>query len=171
MIDKDKAEGFITYIIARMYSGGIQDRGVCAVLKRADNPSTEYQAWEYLAPFVRLEDPERQAFALIASAIAKNELTQDGHCGIGRAIARCYDEGRDSEQAKNKLRRLLACSDRDELYRILRPILSLIRTKCSDTLHYGGLLRDLITFSPAKTLARWASDFYHTVNDGEEGGC
>lgn len=164
MTSKNREENFIDYIIKLIYSNGVLNRRICAVLRRADNPSTEYQAWEYLSRFVDLQHAECCAFALIAAAIAKDEISKDGYCGIGEAIARCYDNGRDSDQARNKMRRLLACSDRKEACRILRPLLSLIREKCSKPLDYRRLLSELVWFSPSETPAKWAQNFYVSTN-------
>jgi len=43
----DRTQAFISHVITRMKD----DRGMGARLRRADNPATEYQSWEYLAPF------------------------------------------------------------------------------------------------------------------------
>lgn len=44
---KSRAERYVGYVIERIQ----KDNGFAARLKRADNPTTEYQSWELLADF------------------------------------------------------------------------------------------------------------------------
>lgn len=155
---------FVTYIIERIKI----DKRMKAVLKRADNQATEYQCWEYLAAFINLEkDYERLPYATIAAAIAKAEVTHNGYLGIGKAIASCYYDngGNESDQAKTKLRRLLACDSVKEVCRILRPIFSLMRAKNVVGLNFAELLQDLLRFKWEDSRQRiktcWAQNFYH----------
>jgi CRISPR system Cascade subunit CasB len=159
---RNKSGAFVDYIISRCQAS----KGVRAALKRADNPATEYQSWEILAGFhIDLEyENQRLPHAMIAAAIARAETQQNGAMRIGQAIARCYEEGNDSDQAKARLRRLLACDSVQEACRILRPLLSLIESRSSLVLDYAGLLWDLLRFdhdhSQQRIKARWAQDFY-----------
>jgi len=148
---------FVNFIIQRM-----EDNGTAAALRRADNPNTEYQSWETLAAFnVELDKPwQRLPFATVACAMAKAKTEKNGSIGIGQAIARCYEDGRESEQAKAKMRRLLACDSVDEACRILRPLFSLINSKGNSTLDYAKLLDDLLYWNNQTTKSRWAQDFY-----------
>jgi len=161
---EDRCQAFINHVVARMEN----DRAMRARLRRADNPSTEYQSWEYLVPFgVNLEhSPERRAFALAAAAIArakpKNDGTiSDGTMGIGRAIAAAYDGGRDNDQAKARLRRLLACDSSEEACNVLRPLLQLVSSRGA-AVCCARLLRDLLHFSPT-TRECWAQDFFSSA--------
>jgi CRISPR system Cascade subunit CasB len=61
--------------------------------------------------------------------LQKQKVEQNGTVKIGQAIARCYEEGNQSDQAKAKLRRLLACDTTEEVCRILRSLFSLISSK------------------------------------------
>jgi CRISPR system Cascade subunit CasB len=159
---RNKSGAFVDYIISRCHA----DKGARAALRRADNPATEYQSWEILAGFhVDLEyENQRLPHATVAAAIARADIQQNGTMGIGRAIARCYEEGNDSDQAKAKLRRLLACDSVPEACRILRPLLDLIESRSGMVLNYAGLLWDLLRFghddSQQRIKARWAQDFY-----------
>ncbi len=157
-----KSLAFVDYIINRCQA----DNGLRAALKRADNPATEYQSWEVLAGFkVDLEyENQRLPYAIIAAAIARAKVERNGSVRIGRAIASCYEDGNISDQAKAKLRRLLACDSVPEACRILRPLFSLIEARSNIALDYASLLDDLLWFghdaSQLRIKARWAQDFY-----------
>ncbi|SEF53949.1 type I-E CRISPR-associated protein Cse2/CasB [Nitrosomonas ureae] len=158
----NKSLAFVDYIINRCQA----DNGLRAALKRADNPATEYQSWEVLAGFkVDLEyENQRLPYAAIGAAIARTKTEKNGTVRIGRAIANCYEDGNASDQAKAKLRRLLACDSVPEVCRILRPLFSLIEAKSNIALDYAGLLNDLLWFghndSQSRIKASWAQDFY-----------
>lgn len=153
---------------ARFVNGVIkkcsQDKGIAARLRRGDNPATEFQTWEFLAAYgVDLErDHQRLPFVTVAAAIAKAKAEKNGSTTLGASLAACYDNGRESDQAKAKLRRLLACSDLDEACRILRPMLSLINSKVGLPLDYIRLLEQLrrFSFNHQMVKAQWAQEFY-----------
>ncbi|MEJ1388723.1 MAG: type I-E CRISPR-associated protein Cse2/CasB [Candidatus Sedimenticola sp. (ex Thyasira tokunagai)] len=151
---------FVTFILTRCQ----QDRGEAARLRRADNPATEYQSWETLAAFhIDIDKPWlRLPFTTVAAALARAKVEQNGSSGIGQALAGCYEKGNDSDQAKARLRRLLACDSVEEVCRILRPVLSLIDSRDHHSLDYARLLDQLLKFRwDAQTIkARWAQDFY-----------
>ena len=153
---KDKADRFVAYILTRIET----DKACAASLKRADNPDTEYQAWEALVPWCNLEQKrEYLPFAIIAAAIARNKPKSNGTHGLGTAIARCYDDGNNSDAAKAKLRRLLACYSVEEACQILRPILRLIDSR-GVSLNYSRLLSQLLRFGDA-VRKNWAMEFFN----------
>lgn len=160
-----KSEAFVQFTVEQCQ----QNKGLAAALKRADNPATEYQCWEHLAAFhIDLEkDYQRLPYATIAAAIAKTKAERNGNIGIGRAIAMCHEDGNNSDQAKAKLRRLLACESVDETCRILRPLFSLIEARASVNLNYAQLLTDLLNFhnNNQRVKTRWAQDFYGRITD------
>lgn len=140
------------------------DKGLAARLRRADNPATEYQCWDVLGALgIDLErDYQRLPFVTVAAAIAKSKAAANGKLSLGRAIASCYEDGRESSQAKARLRRLLACDELAEACRILRPILTLIDSKTGQPLDYVRLLRQLrnFPFHTQSIKAQWAQEFY-----------
>ncbi len=159
--DRDsRGQAFVAFILKRCE----QNRGEAARLRRADNPSTEYQSWETLAAFnVDIDKPwQRLPFAAVAAALSRAKIDQNGHSGIGQALAGCYEDGNASDQAKAKLRRVLACDSVEEVCRILRPVLSLIASRGHHVLDYARLLDQLLKFhwDPQIIKARWAQDFY-----------
>jgi CRISPR system Cascade subunit CasB len=82
---ESRGTAFIRHALERMS----KDNAFGAALKRADNPATEYQSWEYLAAYrVDLEKPfERIPFAYMAAAVARAKPAHDGSLGLGRAIS------------------------------------------------------------------------------------
>ena len=83
-------------------------------------------------------------------------------------MAACYSDGAKSDQAKAKLRRVLACDDVPELCRILRPVLALIDSRVPQPLDYIRLLQQLHRFAwdAQKIKSQWAQEFYgRTVED------
>ncbi|MBY0241899.1 MAG: type I-E CRISPR-associated protein Cse2/CasB [Burkholderiaceae bacterium] len=162
----DKAVRFVGHVLTRCQ----QDKGFAARLRRADNPATEYQSWDLLASFgIALEyDNQRLPYQTVAACIARAKSTANGDMTLGAGIARCYSDGRDSDQAKARLRRLLACDDIAELCRILRSQLSLIDSKAGQALDYQRLLLQLIGFSgnSQRIKAQWAQEFYGQRDGG-----
>ena len=147
-----------------------QDKGLAARLRRADNPATEYQSWEFLADLgINLEhEAQRLPFAVVAAAMAKAKAAHNGNLKLGQAMAACYSDGAKSDQAKAKLRRVLACDDVPELCRILRPVLALIDSRVPQPLDYIRLLQQLHRFAwdAQKIKSQWAQEFYgRTVED------
>lgn len=151
---------FVTYVLTRTQ----QDKGLAACLRRADNPATEYQSWEFLAGFgIDLDNEvQRLPFVTLAAAIAKAKAQCNGSLKLGQAVAACYSDGANSDQAKAKLRRVLACDDLPELCRILRPVLALINSRVPQPLNYTRLLQQLRSFAwdTQKVKSQWAQEFY-----------
>ncbi len=126
----------------------------------------EYQSWEVLADFrIDIENENyRLPYASIAAAIARAKATRNGAKKIGQALARCYEDGNTSDQARAKLRRLLACESLPEACRVLRPLFALMDSRGSVDLDYASLLDDLLWFNNEnnrlRIKARWAQSFY-----------
>ncbi len=153
-------QAFVDAFLARCS----QDKGFSARMRRADNPATQYQSWDFFARFgIQLDNPlQLLPHAAVAAAMARAKTTQNGTLAFGRALALCYSEGNASDQASAKLRRVLACSDLSELVRVLRPVLALIDSRVNQPLDFVKLLRQLrhFEFDDSKTKAQWAQEFY-----------
>ena len=166
---RSRTQAFVEYIARRCES----DNGVRASLRRADNPSTEYQSWEILAGFgIDLEsESERLSHMIIAADIARTKSAGNGSIGLGRAIAHCYKDGNRDDQAKAKLRRVLACDSLNEAVLILRPIFRLIESRGAGPLDYASILKELRWFdhddSRNRTKVHWAQDFFGKVKGRE----
>lgn len=158
-VKKNREQQFVQFIIERCK----QDKGFAARLRRADNPATEYQSWEILGPWVELDNAwQRLPYATVAAAIARAKVDANGRLTLGKAIADAYAEKGStqySDQAKARLRRLLASDDVQEVCRVIRPVLTLIDSKLGQPLDYSKLLSELRYFGE-KSKIRWAQDFY-----------
>lgn len=141
-----------------------EDKGLAARLRRADNPATEYQSWEWLATWnVDLERPwVRLPWATLAAAIARAKPERNGKLRLGQAIGACFPDDRKGDQARMRLRRLLACNDTAEACRVLRPTLTLIESRVAQPIDYTRLLVQLRRFHFAgdSVKAQWAQEFY-----------
>lgn len=172
MSEKINNFAFVEHIFKKCHEDekGYIDKGYRARLRKADNPDMESEAWEILNAWnVNITNKqESQIYALIASSIAKDNNKTNGNKKIGQAIAFCYEDGNKSDQAKANLRRLLACDTTDELCRVLRHILSLIRSnKDNIRIDYVSLLKDIVYFNKDKK-AKWAKEFYNQKFDNNE---
>lgn len=152
-----KEQMFVEAVIERCKT----NKGLAAKLRRADNPALEYQSWEFIGAWnINLENTyERLPYVTIAAAIAKAKVEKNGKLTLGKAILACYDNDRDNDQAKAKLRRLLACTELAEACLILRPLLTLINSRVSQPLDYTRLLKQLRYFND-RTRTQWAQEFY-----------
>lgn len=161
---EDKSHAFVSFIIKLINN---KDKTALAVLRHADNNAMEYKSWEYLVNFVDISNKyQRLPFLLIAAGIAKAEIKNDGNVGLGKALAACYEDGNVSDQAKAKLRRLLACDSTEEVCNILRGFFSLINAK-GISLNFTQLLRNLLKFHYDKQQVKaiWAQSFYSKVEE------
>jgi len=168
-IPSDRPERFVETVMAKCQ----KDKGYAAKLKRSDNPATEYQSWEILASFgIDLEkEYQRLPYETIAAAIAKSKNEKNGSLTMGQALAGCYEDGTGSDQAKAKLRRVLACQDTVEVCRIFRPLFSLINSRSKSPLNYVKILKQLLNFywNDQSVKAQWAQEFYRgNVSKQEE---
>jgi len=155
----DRAEGFINYLIEQFKT----DKGTRAFMRRADNPSMEYQAWEILARFgVNLEDEtERKSYATVGAALARANPSSDGGLELGTALGTCGKDGKAGDPEKARLRRILACTDVLELCGVLRHILPLFVSR-KVPISYTKLLKDILQFKydPEKVKIKWAKMFF-----------
>ena len=162
----NRASAFVNFVIDRMN----QDKAIAAKWRCADNPATEYQSWEELAKWdVELDKSNiRLPYVTVGAAIAKAKSAENGTQGLGWVLADCYPEGKDSDPAKARLRRLLACSSIKEVCQILRSIFSLIHAKNkSHLVDFAQVLTDLQYFvwenARERIKSQWAQDFYAYV--------
>ena len=158
-----RGNSFVAFVLRRL----AYDTAFGAALRRADNPATEYQSWEYMASWCDLDNIfERTCFATVAASLARAKRSIDIPHSIGSAIARSYTDGNQDDSAKRKLRRLLACDTSLEACQWVRPLLRLAESR-GVHINYGRLLDDLLYFGP-KVKERWAMDFYGRRKDKDD---
>jgi CRISPR system Cascade subunit CasB len=140
---------FIDYVLQRSK----HDTGFSAKLRRADNPDTEYQSWEYLSRWCKdfNNDHKRTCYAVVAAGLARMKKSTDKPISLGTIVFMC------SSNSDMRLRRLLAC-DFNEICQWVHPILRLAESKgvCPN---FAQLLNDLLYFND-RIKKRWALDFY-----------
>lgn len=170
---------FVATIIACCNSS----KADAAKLRRADsgNARLRVESWEILlrARVDITNDLQLIPAATVAAAIARAEPVSNGSLTLGAAIAGCYREGNKSDQAKTRLRRLLACDELAELCRVLRPTLVLVESRVTQPLDYARLLKQLVDFGRAvasgndpwlqRIKAQWAQDIYGQRAEAEAG--
>lgn len=161
----DKSLKFVDYVLRTCKN----DKGFAARLKRADNPSTEYQSWEILSNWIDLESSrDRKCYGLVGASLARSHDFKDGSLGLGRALNLVFFQTNGSGDISKsasavRLRRLLACTSSEELIGILR---SLLRFLDSKGIGYSRaqVLDDILWFdhdrSRDRIRATWAKEFF-----------
>ncbi|WP_294447092.1 type I-E CRISPR-associated protein Cse1/CasA [uncultured Mailhella sp.] len=145
----------------------VRDKGTVARLRRAD--SSEHmavQAWEVLIRF-HVEDRDFLPCLAVLAPLCRRDDPKDGTASLGRALASCFE---DKDQGSSRLRRLLNCSDMEELCRMLRPLLSFVDGKSSRKLSYARLLDEVLAFRiperRQEIKRRWAEGYWSDEGDG-----
>lgn len=158
-------------LLSSVFKRFATDTAFKAALKKADNPDTEYQSWEYLADYgINLEyENARLPYTTVLSAAARSSRNADGSVPLGRALLLSYKSDSENTAARSKLRRIIACDSIDDVCSVLRPVLRFIGSK-DIAVSYATLLRDLKYFSKdsERTKARWAEQFFEKTESKEE---
>lgn len=158
-------------LLSSVFKRFATDTAFKAALKKADNPDTEYQSWEYLADYgVNLEyENARLPYTTVLSAAARSSRDADGSVPLGRALLLSYESDFENTAARSKLRRIIACDSIEDVCSVLRPVLRFIGSK-NIAVSYATLLRDLKYFSKEteRTKARWAEQFFGKTESTEE---
>ena len=162
-------EHFIRWMQERLGdSPRIRDNGALARLKRADSPEQAPQAWDILLK-LNIQPRDFGACLTVGAAFCRRGEAADGKASLGLALASCFD---DREQGSMRLRRLLACTDSEELRSILRPLLGFIDSRAKQRLCYARLLDEFIKFDHSNwresIKLRWTQDFWNIAEQGEE---
>lgn len=169
-MDKEyRYEHFIRWMQERLGdSPRIRDNGAIARLKRADSREQAPQAWDIL---LKLNIPSQHfpQCLMAGAAMCRRGEAADGKASLGLALASCFD---DREQGSMRLRRLLACTDCEELLPVLRPLLSFIDSRAKYRLCYARLLDELTKFDHSSwqesIKLHWTQDFWNISEQGEE---
>ena len=166
---KTRTELFVDRVISRLKT----DNGFRAAMTRADHEATAPQAWRFLLELGNADlenDSERQAFALVGAAMARERTETNGTQSLGRALFCCKVDPKEADDSiERRLRRILACENSSELVAVLRQTIRFMQRSDKVRLDYEWLLRDILFFNE-KTKVRWAQDYYgrHEDEDAKE---
>ena len=156
----NRYKAFIDYVINRSKN----DNKFSSEIRRASNPTFEAGGWETLVQFnISLDFKHtRRAYLIMAAAAVQSKIAEDGTIGIGRALALSYAENQSDDQAKARLRRLLACTSLEDVNMVIRPMLTFVQSRKVTNLNYSGILKQLdgYHFDQDKVRAQWATEFY-----------
>ena len=152
------------YFVKAVYQSK-EDKGLCAVLKRADSTALNFRCCEFLLRHgVNIEnEKDRQIASVISASIARSKFLTDGLLNLSKALTMCYPDGKESSAARMKMRKLCSCDSLEELLKALRPILRLIDSK-DINLNHIELYQDLQSFRFENRRdfikARWMKQFF-----------
>lgn len=156
---KTRTELFVERVISRLKT----DNGFRAAMTRADHEATAPQAWRFLLELGNADlenDSERQAFALVGAAMARERTEGNGTQSLGRALFCCKADPKEADDSvERRLRRILACENRSELIAVLRQIIRYVQKAEKVRLDYERLLCDILYFSD-RVKVQWAKDYY-----------
>jgi CRISPR type I-E-associated protein CasB/Cse2 len=149
-----------------------KDKRPSAMLRRAESLEQSHLSWEYLIRVgINIEnDKYRLSHSFIASAIAKAKITKDGDKGLGETL---FIAEKGNLENNTRLRRLISCSDLNEVIVVLRHVLSFINSKELNCLCYSDLLKDLLDFPIGndysseyleRVKARWARGYFKSLH-------
>ena len=161
MTQKENCQIFVS----KLFAMAKENPGVRAALRQATSPTTETRAWPILIrQNVNISSPEKEAYCLVASAIAHSSSEKDGSLSFGKALQRSFENGSENSGAESRLLRILSCDSIAEVCGVLKPVLRLIESRQPGILFLGGLLYDLVGFNDDRirqiVKERWATDFY-----------
>ena len=169
--NQNKSEAFVSYVIRKVAS----DTAARAAFARGDNPDTAYLAWEYLVSWCDIADLKQcKAYALIAAAIAREQISSNGKMNVGECLRAVVTEPGDLENSPEKARlmRLLACDTGLELVELLRSIIRYLQGKEGVRLNYAQTLDDILWWCE-KRKVNWSKAFfkkYSAKTDIDEAG-
>ena len=166
-MDNGLTDAFVDYVFKLI----AEDKGIRADLRRADNPSFEWKVWPVIQQFIKDDigiKGKRRAYALVAAAIAKSGMNENGNIGLGRAFHILEEEkgAVDPDNFPSRMARLLSCDSQEELEDVMRPVLSLMLSK-GLRLDFKSLLDDLVYFNLRKDEVRigWAKDYIGSTEE------
>lgn len=177
--DKEKKEAprsSAERFVSDLFNLKVTDHALRSKFRRALSPQQAPAVWEYLVRYIDIQkEIPREIFTVIGASIALDDAAANGKYGLGRALRNCSEAPRDAEDSKSdplaaRLRRVIACTNTEELTQVIRPVLALIRSKNPGSLDYVKLLNDLSAFDfyGDNIKARWVSEFYKNKKEGEE---
>ncbi len=155
---QNKSEAFVSYVIKKV----ALDTAARASFARGDNPDTAYLSWQYLVDWCDIAEPKQgKAYALIAAAIAREQISSNGKMNVGECLRAAVADQADLENSPEKARlmRLLACDTPLELIELLRSIIRYLQGKEGVRLDYAQTLDDILWWGE-KRKVNWSKAFF-----------
>jgi CRISPR type I-E-associated protein CasB/Cse2 len=158
-----------------------QDRGILARLRRGLSETTRQEAWTVLGPCFGPMAIEVPVHATIAGCFALHpviwtphpEPKEDAKRNFGwtyRNVRLAEPKGeekmRDEKEPHTRFRRLLACSDRDEICQHIRHAIRLAKSKEAEV-NYRKLFEDLWWWNDWAKVA-WAKAYWNVPADATD---
>ena len=149
------------------------DRGVMADLRCGFSPTRQHRAWPYIAPYCSLKsDFKRTIVQTVAAGFATQpDSSPKGNLGATiRMIAKGDAKGSDIQKAlssfEGRFRRLLTCSDTEELCRMVPGIIRTAKAK-GIPVNHSQLYCDLCYWNGGRVKVEWAEAYWGTSVGGE----
>ena len=156
------------HFVTQVFKNCEADKTAASKYKRCNLERTEHYAWPLLSRHgVKLTNPVQLSIAkLIASSIAYESGSQNGHLSLGRALKELNQQ---IQSAETRLLLLIGCDSSLELCKMLPSVIRLLQSK-SIRIDYVRLCMDLYFYdkSPSSIRTRWAEDFYSYSSSDKE---
>lgn len=156
------------YFVTQVFKTCEADKSAASKYRRCNIERTEHYAWPLLSSHgVKLTNPVQLSIAkLIASSIAHESGSLNGHLTLGRALKQLNQE---IQSAETRLLLLIGCDSSLELCNMLPTIIRVMQSK-SIRIDYVRLCMDLFFYdkSPTSIRTRWAEDFYSYSSSDKE---
>jgi len=139
-----------------------QDRGVLAHLRRGLSETTQQDAWMVLGlNFGPMAVDKNPVYQTVAGCFALHPVAPAPHIGnFGETMREVMgDKMRDDKETHARFRRLLACSNRDEICGHVRHTVRLAKSKEKEV-NYRKLFEDLWWWN-SRTKIDWAKAYWN----------
>lgn len=145
-----------------------QDRGVLARLRRGLSETTRQEAWAVLGPYFGPMAIGHPVYETVAGCFALHPIVSaPGIGGFGEMMREVMgDKMREGKELHTRFRRLLACSNRNEICMHVRHAIRLAKSK-EVKVNYRKLFEDLWWWNE-RTKIEWAKAYWNVPADATD---
>ena len=145
-----------------------EDRGVLARLRRGLSETTRQEAWTVLGPHFGPNAIGNSVYETVAGCFALHPFGTAPNIGNFGETMRSVMGDQMAKQAEThaRFRRLLACSDRDEICQHIRHAIRLAKSKETEV-NYRKLFEDLWWWNDWTKIA-WAKSYWSVPADATD---
>jgi CRISPR system Cascade subunit CasB len=146
-----------------------EERGILARLRRGLSDTTRQEAWSVLGPNFGRAAVGCSVYETVAGCFALHPVPAPSDRGnFGETMrmvlaAKRREDARKDNETHARFRRLLACSDTEEICRHIRHVIRLAKS-CDESVDYRLLFRDLWYWGP-ETKTQWARSYWRQPDD------